>query len=198
MRKFRTPCESQFAHAAKISHPQLCEKLCEIREGVQTHFAILEKFRKPYAKSNNLCENQWSLKSLFKPLQALSSFRTSHLPIAKASITLRRPSFHSFSPLDASRLPIWRRDPHRTYETQIRASHSISDMARIRGGHTDSSLSRNPKPRASSPQDSTSQAPEASTIPSSEGGCPLILLSIDTRRGYHRLHPGRLLCILRA
>nr|CAN79126.1 hypothetical protein VITISV_032911 [Vitis vinifera] len=41
-------------------------------------------------------------------------------------------------------------------------------MARIKGGHTDSSLSRNQRPRASFPQDSTSQAPEAPTIPSSE------------------------------
>ncbi|KAL6312973.1 hypothetical protein AAG906_006833 [Vitis piasezkii] len=45
-------------------------------------------------------------------------------------------------------------------------------MAQIRGGHTDSSLSRNPRLRASSPQDSTSQAPKASTIPSSKGGVP--------------------------
>ena len=150
----------------------LCKKLCEIKEGVWTHFATLEKFRKPCAKSKNLCENQWSLKSLFKPLQALFSFRTPHLPIVKASITLRRPSFHSFSLLDALRPLIWRHDPHQTYGTQTRASHSISDMTRIRGGHTDSSLSCNPRPRASSPQDSTTQALEASTIPSSEGGVP--------------------------
>ena len=71
-------------------------------------------------------------------------------------------------------------------------------MARIREGHTDSSLSRNPRPRAFSPQDSTSQAPEAPTIPSSEGGCPLIPLSVDTRHGDHRLHPGQLLRALRA
>ena len=45
-------------------------------------------------------------------------------------------------------------------------------MARIRGGHTDSSLSREPRPKACSPQDSTSQAPEAPTIPSFEGGVP--------------------------
>ncbi|RVW64912.1 hypothetical protein CK203_041898 [Vitis vinifera] len=45
-------------------------------------------------------------------------------------------------------------------------------MARIRGGHTDSSLSREPRPRACSPQDSTSQALEAPTIPSFEGGVP--------------------------
>ncbi|XP_034700966.1 gibberellin-regulated protein 14-like [Vitis riparia] len=45
-------------------------------------------------------------------------------------------------------------------------------MARIMEGHTNSSLSRNPRPRTSSSQDSTSQALEALTIPSSEGGVP--------------------------
>ncbi|RVW18416.1 hypothetical protein CK203_108482 [Vitis vinifera] len=44
-------------------------------------------------------------------------------------------------------------------------------MARIRGGHTDSSVSREQRPRASPPQD-LSQAPEAPTIPSSKGGVP--------------------------
>nr|CAN83604.1 hypothetical protein VITISV_018020 [Vitis vinifera] len=45
-------------------------------------------------------------------------------------------------------------------------------MARIKGGHIDPSLSREPRPRASPPWDSTSQAPEAPTVPSSEGGVP--------------------------
>ena len=43
-------------------------------------------------------------------------------------------------------------------------------MARIKGGHTDPSLSREQRPRAFSPQYSTFQAPEAPTVPSSEGG----------------------------
>ena len=160
--KICTPCESQFAHPVKISlgmrkirtpsfAKMLCEKLYEIREGVRTHFATLDKFRKPCVNSNSLCENQRSLKSLFKPLQALFSFRTPHLPIAKASITLRRLSFHSFSSLDASCPLIWRGNPHQTYGTQTRASYSISNMAWIREGHIDSSLSHNPRPRASSP-----------------------------------------------
>ncbi|KAL6310793.1 hypothetical protein AAG906_017304 [Vitis piasezkii] len=46
-------------------------------------------------------------------------------------------------------------------------------MTRIRGGHTDPSVSRETKPRASSPQDS-SQAPEAPIIPSSKGGAPVV------------------------
>ncbi|KAL6334697.1 hypothetical protein AAG906_021254 [Vitis piasezkii] len=44
-------------------------------------------------------------------------------------------------------------------------------MARIRGGHTNPSVSREARPRASSPQDS-SQAPQAPTVPSSKGGVP--------------------------
>ena len=45
-------------------------------------------------------------------------------------------------------------------------------MVHIRGGHTDPSLSRESRPRASPPQDSTSQAPEALTVPYSKGGVP--------------------------
>ena len=93
--KFRIPYEN-FARHVKNSHTHLCKKLCEIRQGVRTHFATLEKFCKLYANSNSLCENQRSLKNLFEPFQALFSFHTPHLPIVKASITLRRPSFHSF------------------------------------------------------------------------------------------------------
>ncbi|RVW90633.1 hypothetical protein CK203_038849 [Vitis vinifera] len=63
-------------------------------------------------------------------------------------------------------------------------------MARIKGGHTDPSLSREPRPRASSPQDSTFQAPEARPFHLLRVECPLTLLSADTRRGDHRLlHP---------
>ena len=129
---FHTPCEN-FTGLAKIpniishtlrkpirtpyekfAHPTLqkcfaklhCKKACKIREDVRTHFATLEKFCKPCANSNNLCQNQRSLKSLFKPLQALFSFCTPHLLIAKVAIILRRPNFHSFSPLDASSSPI--------------------------------------------------------------------------------------------
>ena len=45
-------------------------------------------------------------------------------------------------------------------------------MACIKEGHTDPSLSREPRPRASSPQDSTFQGPEAPTVPSSGGRVP--------------------------
>ena len=96
LRKPNRTLYENFARHAKFSHPQLCKKLCEIRQGVRTHFATLEKFCKLYANSNSLCENQRSLKNLFEPFQALFSFHTPHLPIVKASITLRRPSFHSF------------------------------------------------------------------------------------------------------
>ena len=137
LRKFCRACENpkyHFSRGAKISHTLQkliltpCEnfahpalrKVCKIREGVLIHFASLEKFHKPCANSNSLCKNQWSLKSLFKPLQALFSFRTPHLPIMKASITLRRPSFHSFffirrpAPTHLKRRPtpnLWNTDP---------------------------------------------------------------------------------------
>ena len=118
-RAFSTPCENS-AGLAKIpniisqgvqnfSHPaksisqgmrKICTpsfaKNCTKLKNVQTHFATLEKFRKPCVNSNSLCKNQRSLKSLFKPLQALFSFRTPHLPIVQASVTLRCPNFHSF------------------------------------------------------------------------------------------------------
>ena len=87
---FRKGCEN-FAHPTKISQrtpnfAKIFAKSC----------AKLEMMCKPCANSNSLCENQQSLKSFFKPIQALFSFRTPNLPIAKASITLRRPNFHSF------------------------------------------------------------------------------------------------------
>lgn len=52
------------------------------------------------------------------------------------------------------------------------ASHSIFNMARTIGAHTDSSPTRNPRSRVSSRRDSTSQALEASSIPPFEGGGP--------------------------
>ena len=180
--KFRIPYEN-FTRHVKNSHTHLCKKLCEIRQGVRTHFATLEKFCKLYANSNSLCENQRSLKTIFKPLQALFSFHTPICPLRKPPSPCDTLVSIVFSLLDAPRPPIWRGNPHRTCKTQTRASRYISDMARIRGGHTDSSLSRNPRPRAFSPQDSTSQAPKASTIPSSEGGVwqPWLLVAWHVR-----------------
>ncbi|RVW67293.1 hypothetical protein CK203_065062 [Vitis vinifera] len=57
-------------------------------------------------------------------------------------------------------------------------------MARIRGGHTDPSVSCESRPRAFSPQDS-SQAPHAPTVPSFEGGVP----SIPPQRRYKTRRP---------
>ena len=84
--------------------------------------------------------------------------------IAKSFITLRRLSFHRSS-------LHW--TPHyQPFKEATYTSHLISDMARIKGGHTNPSLSREPRLKASSPQDSTFQVPEAPTVPSSEGGVP--------------------------
>ncbi|KAL6342188.1 hypothetical protein AAG906_006802 [Vitis piasezkii] len=66
-----------------------------------------------------------------------------------------------------------------------RASYSISNIAHIRGGHIDPSLSREPRPRASLPRDSTYQAPQALTVPSFEGGVP----SNPSQRRYETWRP---------
>ena len=134
------------------------------QNGVQTHFATLKSISQAHTKSKSLCEFKQSLKTSFKGLQALNPFRTPHLLIVKPSITLRRPSFH--------RLSLHWMPRGQPFEEATYISHPISDMARIRGAHTDPSLSREPRPRASSPRDSTSQAPEAPTVPSSEGEVP--------------------------
>ena len=57
-------------------------------------------------------------------------------------------------------------------------------MAKIRGAHVASPSTRNPRPKASSMRDSTSQAPQALSIPPSEGGVPSdpLLRRNETRR----------------
>ena len=156
-------CEN-FAHPAKAnSHilrkfriPTFALRKCLVKT-----YAKLERVCKPISQpctnSKSLCENQQSLKNLFKALQARFSFRMPHLLLAKASITLRRLSFHRFSlnwtPYDH---PFEETTHIESEATHTRASKSISHMACIKGGHTDSSLSRNPRLRAFLPWDSTS------------------------------------------
>ena len=57
------------------------------------------------------------------------------------------------------------------FEEETSASCPILAMACIRGNHSDHSVSHEARPSASAPQDS-SQASQASTVPSSEGGVP--------------------------
>ena len=113
------------------------------------------------------------LKVYLKPSRPCFHFAHPIYPLRKPPPPCDAQASIIFSPLDAPRPPIWRGDPYRIRGTQTRASYSIFDMVWIRGGHTDSSLSRNSRPRASSPQDLTSQAPETPTIPSFESGVPL-------------------------
>ena len=161
--------------------------------GVRTYFANPVRSPTANAKTNS------HLKAYLKPsrpcfhfARPICSLRNPPSPCdAQASIVS--------SPLDGSRPPIWRGDPHRICETQTWASHSISHMAQTRGGRTDSSLSHEPRPRASPPQDSTSQAPKALTIPFSEGGVPYNppQRRYETRRP-PTTHPGWLLRALKA
>ena len=85
----------------KNSHTHLCfaKLLCfaKMLRNPKNHFATLAPISQACVNSKRPCENQQSLKTLFKALQALFSFRTPHLLLAKASITLRRPSVHWFS-----------------------------------------------------------------------------------------------------
>ena len=55
------------------------------------------------------------------------------------------------------------------FEEATSTSCLISTMVRIRGGHTDPSVAREARSITSAPQDS-SQAPQAPTVPSFEGG----------------------------
>ena len=74
--------------------------------------------------------------------------------------------------------------PRPPFEETTYTSCSISTMACMRGDHTDPLVSREQRPRAFPSQDS-SQAPEAQTVPSSEGGEP----SIPPQRRYTTRRP---------
>ena len=119
------------------------------------------------------CEFQWSLckiptvrgktkghlKSLYKDLLSLFSFRTSHSPLRK--------TLHHL----ANQFSLQWTSCNQPCEEATYTSHSILTMAHIRGGHTGPSVYREARPRASSPQDS-SQVPQAPTVLSSECGVP--------------------------
>ena len=71
---------------------------CEIKKGLQNHFATLEQFHKPLCKFQKSHAKILRVTShLFKPLHTLFSLRTPYLFIAKPSITLQHPNFHRFS-----------------------------------------------------------------------------------------------------
>ena len=99
------------------------------------------------------------LKILFKGLQSLCLFRTVHYLLWKAQHHLAKQFFLHSTPCDHQ------------FEEDTSASRPISTMTCIRGGHTNPLASREARPRAPSPQDS-SQAPQVPIIPSSEGGVP--------------------------
>ncbi|RVW57929.1 hypothetical protein CK203_112443 [Vitis vinifera] len=133
----------------------------------------LKPFLEPFSKDKeeiNLLEphqawkDKWRkdkghLKIPFKDLQSLYLFRTTHPLLRKAHCHLAQQFHHHSTPYGHQE------------EEETSASRPISAMAPIRGGHTDSPASREARPSAFAPQDS-SQAPQAPTVPSSEGGVP--------------------------
>ena len=129
------------------------------------------------------------------PCEIQKPLRTSNSHL-KLYLKASKPCFHVTHPIPhcktlhhlarVHRFSLYWTPRDQPFKEAICTSHSISDMARIRGGHTDPSSSHEPRPRASSPQDSTSQAPEASTVPSSEGGVP----SNPPQRRYETWRPS--------
>ena len=170
----KEPCEN-------FATPKMpCENFARVAKNSQSHFCIAKPMRnlkslyklilQPCEFQRSWCEiptvkekTKGHSKSLFKDLLSLFSFCTPHSPLRKAQCHLANQFSLQWTPRDHQ------------FEEVTSTSHPILAMARIRGGHTDPSASREAKPRASSPWDSF-QAPQALTVPSSEGGCPLALL----------------------
>ena len=102
------------------------------------------------------------LKILFKDLQSLCLFPTTHSLLQKAQRHLAKQFSHHSTP-----------HAHQ-FEEATSVSRPISAMASIRGGHTNPSVSHEARLSASAPQDSSqaSQASQAPIVPSSEGGVP--------------------------
>ena len=143
----QAPCEN-FARTAKKFANQLCL--------VKT----LRILTTSMLNANGQWESQKSLKQAY--------LKTSRCPICL--YTFRSP--HSLLRKTPCHLANWfslhsmpRGHP---IEEATSTSRPISAMARIRGGHTDPSIIREARPRASSPQDSS----QALTILSSKGEVP--------------------------
>ena len=99
------------------------------------------------------------LKIIFKDLQSLCLFCMAHSLLRKAQRHLAKWfSLHSMP-------------RGHQFEESTSTSCLSSAMARIRGGHTDPSVSCEARPSASAPQDS-SQVPQAPNVLSFEGGVP--------------------------
>ena len=147
-----------------------CEKICKPKTALQNPIRNLEGCANPIHNPKvhfiSLCEipmvnakTKGHLKAYLKTFKAC--FHFAHpIPIAK--------TLHQL----ANRLSLHSTPRGQPFQEVTSISCPILDMACIREGHTDPSLSREPQPKASSPQDSTFQAPEASNVPSSKGGVP--------------------------
>ena len=148
-------------HLRKFRNPK--SHLRNFRNTIPT----LRKFRNPisdlripmvFSRKPTVSRKAKSLlkKILFKDLHNLYLFRTAHSLLWKAQHHLAKQFSHHSTP-----------HAHQ-FEEATSVSRPISAMASIRGGHTNPSVSREARPSASAPQDS-SQAP---TILSFDGGVP--------------------------
>ena len=181
--KFRKGCE-KFANQLCLA--KTLRNLKEVANSVRnskTHFATLPIPTVSMRNTNGQGEIKRSLK------QAYLKTSKASIHFASPICSLRNPAppcESAFSLVDV----LWTSCGH-PFEEVTSTSQPISAMMRIRGGHTDPSVSREARPRASSPQDS-SKAPQVPPRSSRllRVGCLLALLSADTRDGDHwLLHP---------
>ena len=193
----------QFTHPAKISGGLRKSKI-SFRKRCK-NFATLRKFCKPKAALRNPkgCVNPFRnpknpfhksvrnpkafvnfnsyLKLYLKASKPCFNFAHPFL-ITKSSTTLRRPIVHHFS---LHWIPCGQPFEEVTY-----TSRPISDMAHIRGGHTDPSLSCDLRPEPPLLRIRHFRPSRSQPFHLLRVECPITLLSADTRYRDHRLlHP---------
>ena len=177
--KFEKPMQTHFT--TQLCLAKTLQNLKEVANSVRnskTHFATLQIPTVSMRNTNGQREIKRSLK------QAYLKTSKASIHFASPICSLRNPAppcESAFSLVDV----LWTSCGH-PFEEVTSTSQPISAMMRIRGGHTDPSVSREARPRASSPQDS-SKAPQVPPRSSRllRVGCLLALLSADTRDGDH-------------
>ena len=156
--KFEKPMQTHFT--TQLCLAKTLQNLKEVANSVRnskTHFATLQIPTVSMRNTNGQREIKRSLKQAYlKTSKAFFSFCTPYSSLRK--------TLHHF----ANWLSLYSMPLGQPFEKTTSTSHPISNMARIRGGHTDPSVSREAKLRASSPQDSS----QATTVSSFEGGVP--------------------------
>ena len=165
-----------------------CEKICKPKTALRNPIRNLEGCANPIHNPKvhfiSLCEIPMVNAKTKGHLKAYLKTSKASIHFASPICSLRNPAppcESAFSLVDV----LWTSCGH-PFEEVTSTSQPISAMMRIRGGHTDPSVSREARPRASSPQDS-SKAPQVPPRSSRllRVGCLLALLSADTRDGDH-------------